>query len=114
MRVVGYIRVSTEEQGDSRAGLEAQRSAIEVETGRRCWDLVSIEQDIASGKTTVKRPGLAAALAAVQTGAADGLIVAKLDRLSRSLLDFAGILEQSRRQRWQFVALDLGVDTETA
>jgi DNA invertase Pin-like site-specific DNA recombinase len=113
MRVAGYIRVSTEDQGDSRAGLEAQRSAIELECRRRSWELACIEQDVASGKSTDKRPGLAKALAAVQGDTADGLVVAKLDRLSRSLLDFAAIVEQSRRQGWQLIALDLGVDTTT-
>jgi DNA invertase Pin-like site-specific DNA recombinase len=39
--------------------------------------------------------------------------VAKLDRLSRSLLDFAAVMERSRRKRWSLVALDLGVDTTT-
>jgi DNA invertase Pin-like site-specific DNA recombinase len=35
----------------------------------------------------------------------------KLDRLSRSLLDFASLMEQARRQGWALIALDLGVDT---
>jgi len=41
------------------------------------------------------------------------LIVSKLDRLSRSLLDFAGLMERSRREGWALIALDLGVDTST-
>lgn len=41
------------------------------------------------------------------------LIVAKLDRLSRSLLDFAGITGQAHREGWSVVALDIGVDTST-
>jgi DNA invertase Pin-like site-specific DNA recombinase len=41
------------------------------------------------------------------------LIVAKLDRLSRSLIDFAALMERSRRRGWNLVALDLGVDTST-
>jgi len=40
-------------------------------------------------------------------------VVAKLDRLSRSLLDFARLMDRSRREGWQLVALDLGVDTST-
>src|SRR4051794_29091100 len=59
------------------------------------------------------RPGLEAALWAVEDGAAEGLLVAKLDRLSRSLLDFAQLMERSQRKRWAMVALDLGVDTST-
>jgi DNA invertase Pin-like site-specific DNA recombinase len=39
--------------------------------------------------------------------------VAKLDRLSRSLIDFAGLLEQARREYWNLVALDVGVDLPT-
>ncbi len=55
------------------------------------------------------RAGLDAALMSVERGAAGVLVVAKLDRLSRSLLDFANLMERSRRKRWALVALDLGV-----
>ena len=41
------------------------------------------------------------------------LVVSKLDRLSRSLLDFAGLMALSQREGWSLVALDLGVDTST-
>ncbi len=41
-------------------------------------------------------------------------MVAKLDRLSRSLLDFAGLMERGRKKGWALVALDLGVDTTSA
>ena len=65
-----------------------------------------------SGKT-LARPGLALALELVETRQADGIMVAKLDRLSRSLLDFASLTERSRRHNWTLIALDLGVDTST-
>jgi DNA invertase Pin-like site-specific DNA recombinase len=39
------------------------------------------------------------------------LVVAKLDRLSRSVADFAGLLERAGRERWAVIILDLGVDT---
>ncbi len=44
---------------------------------------------------------------------AEALVVAKLDRLSRSLLDFAALTERARQGGWQLVALDLGVETAT-
>jgi DNA invertase Pin-like site-specific DNA recombinase len=114
MEVVGYARVSTQEQADSGAGLEAQRAAIEMEASRRGWRLVSIHEDAgASGKSMDGRPGLQHALAAVEGDEASGLVVAKLDRLSRSLLDFAALMERARRNHWSLVALDLGVDTST-
>lgn len=115
MRVVGYVRVSTAEQADSGAGLEAQRAAISDEVERRGWELVGVFEDAngASGKSMRHREGLARALEAVEDGRADGLIVAKLDRLSRSLLDFAALMQRSQVNGWSLVALDLGVDTST-
>lgn len=113
-RAVGYIRVSTGEQAESGAGLAAQRVTITAEADRRGWDLVAVREDAGiSGKSMAGRQGLDAALAAVEGDEADVLVVAKLDRLSRSLLDFAALMERSRRKGWSLVALDLGVDTTT-
>ncbi len=61
----------------------------------------------------VGRPALQEALDAVRSHAAGALVVAKLDRLSRSLLDFAALMEDARREGWALVILDLGVDTTT-
>src|SRR5688572_29091073 len=84
--VVGYIRVSTEEQADSRAGLDAQRAAILAEADRRGWRLVDLIEDAGWSGRDMKRPGMQAALEALRAKRADTLVVAKLDRLSRSLL----------------------------
>ena len=111
--VVGYVRVSTEEQGDQGAGLEAQRQAIQEACTVRGWRLVAIHQDVASGRSLEGRQGLATALQAVCAGEAAGLIVAKLDRLSRSVIDAAQTIERARREGWNLVALDLGVDFST-
>jgi DNA invertase Pin-like site-specific DNA recombinase len=111
-RVVGYLRVSTEEQGQSGLGLEAQRNAIKAECDRRGWMLVRVEEDV-SGGGRLNRPGLNAALEAVADGTVDGLMVAKLDRLSRSVVQFSGLLERFRAKGWGLVILDLGIDTTT-
>lgn len=111
-RVVGYVRVSTEEQGLSGLGLEAQRGAIVRECSQRGWQLVRIEQDIAGG-ARLDRPGLSSALEAIAAGEVDGLIVAKLDRLSRSVAQFSSLLERFRAHGWGLVILDLGIDTTT-
>lgn len=111
---VGYIRVSTDEQADSGAGLAAQRTTIEAECARRGWTLVAVFEDAGvSGKSLDGRPELAEALAAVETGQAASLVVAKLDRLSRSVQDAAGLLDRAQRAGWSLVAADLGVDTST-
>lgn len=111
---MGYVRVSTDEQVDSGAGLAAQRASIVAECERRGWALLAVQEDAgASGKSMAGRAGLRTALEAVEGGQASALVVAKLDRLSRSLLDFASLTERSRRKGWALVALDLGVDTTT-
>lgn len=112
-RAIGYIRVSTEEQADSRAGLEAQRAAILAEAERRGWRLVDVIEDAGYSGKDLRRPGIVAALEALRTHKADTLVVAKLDRLSRSMLDFAGLMARASHERWALVALDLGVDTTT-
>lgn len=112
--MVGYVRVSTDEQANSGLGLAAQRKVIEDECQRRCWALDQVFEDAgASAKSLTGRPALADALAGLRGHRADALVVAKLDRLSRSLLDFAGLMDQSRREGWSLVILDLGVDTTT-
>lgn len=113
MRVLGYIRVSTEEQGSSGAGLSAQRSAIEAECERRGWELLEVVEDSGFSACNLKRPGIQSALEALRTGAADGLLVAKLDRLSRSMLDFTGLMARAQKEGWALVAMDCAVDTTT-
>ena len=112
-KAIGYLRVSTSEQAESGAGIEAQRAAIVAEAERRGWAEVTFVEDLGYSGKDLNRPGVKAALAALKGHKADALVVAKLDRLSRSLLDFAGLMQVSTRERWALVALDLGVDTST-
>lgn len=110
---VGYVRVSTVEQAESGAGLSAQRLAIEQEAARRNWQLLEIFTDTSSGRSLQGREALHAALEELEAGHAHVLVVAKLDRLSRSLLDFAGLMSRARTRGWNLVALDLGIDLST-
>ena len=110
--VVGYARVSTDEQGANGVSLEAQRAAIEAECARRGWTLARIEQDVLSART-MKRPGLQAALEACRSGEVGGIVVARLDRLSRSVVQFGHLLEEASKKKFNVVALDLGLDLST-
>jgi DNA invertase Pin-like site-specific DNA recombinase len=114
-RAIGYIRCSTEEQADSRAGLEAQRSAILAEARRRGWDEaeLTIVEDAGFSGRDLHRPGIEAALDSLRRRKADTLVVSKLDRLSRSLVDFAGLMDRASRERWALIALDVNIDTST-
>jgi DNA invertase Pin-like site-specific DNA recombinase len=113
MRAVGYARVSTAEQADSGAGMDAQRRAIRAEAKRRGWSLEEIVEDAGYSAKDLRRPGIGVVLERMASGEADVLVVSKLDRLSRSLIDFAQIMATAQREGWALVALDLGVDTAT-
>ena len=112
-RVIAYVRVSTEEQAENGGGLEAQRAALAQEIGRRAWTDVEWIEDAGYSAKDLDRPGIRRALAALETGTANVLVVAKLDRLSRSLLDFAATMKAATDQGWNLVALDLGLDLAT-
>jgi DNA invertase Pin-like site-specific DNA recombinase len=113
MKVIGYTRVSTDGQAESGAGLAAQEAAILAECERRGWDLLRIATDTRSGKSLAGRAQLAKALADLDAGNADALVAAKLDRVARSVLDFAGLMAQAARRGWSLVVLDVAVDTST-
>ncbi len=113
MRVLGYVRVSTEEQKSSGAGLEAQRAAILAECQRKGWTLIEVIEDAGYSARDLKRPGVRLALDVLTRGDADALLVAKLDRLSRSMLDFASIMAAAQQEGWGLIALDCAVDTTT-
>ena len=109
--VYGYCRVSTENQEDG-TGLEAQTVTIDREAVRRDWETVELHREVVSGgKGIHQRPVLAAILERIQRG--DVLVVAKGDRLARSLLVLSQLLEASDREGWSLVLIDLGVDTST-
>jgi|SRR5581483_3723236 len=112
MRVLGYVRVSSEEQGESGAGLEAQRRAIVAECERRGWQIVGVIEDAGFSAKDLKRPGIQEALRVLREGDAKALVAAKLDRLSRSMLDFTALMATATKQGWALVALDC-VDTTT-
>ena len=108
----GYTRVSTDEQAMSRNGLDAQRDAIDNQATRRGWTVEHFADEGVSGKSI--GPKLQEVLQLLASGQGDGLVVAKLDRLSRSIINASNIIESAQAQGWSLVILDLGVDLTTA
>lgn len=71
-------------------------------------------QDTCSGsKPFEERQGGAYALALLASGDADTLVVSKLDRACRSVLDGSDLIRRADAEEWSFVCLDLGLDTST-
>ena len=110
MRVLLYCRVSTEEQAISGAGLQAQRQALVAECERRGWTIVREITDEGFSAKDMRRPGVQEAIRALEAGEADALVVSKLDRLSRSMVDFSALMARAQKRGFALVALDC-VDT---
>ncbi|WP_373071109.1 recombinase family protein [Gemmatimonas sp.] len=115
-RVIAYRRVSTDEQSASGAGLDAQAARIAALVGAKGWTLTSTLTDeaVSGGVAPDARPALSEALSTLDAGHADVLIVAKLDRLTRSVSALGPLLDRAERHGWRLVILDADVDTTTA
>ncbi len=115
MRVVGYIRVSTREQAEEGYSLTTQREAIEAECERRGWELVAILADEGYSGRTDDRPALNEVLRMLaKRNGPKAIVVARLDRLCRSITHLGRLTDESLRQKWGIVALDHELNTTTA
>ena len=114
--MVAYVRRSKanrKKADDPAYGIEAQRTAIKRAADANDWQLVWAPADDGATGAHTRRAGLTWTLEQLASGAADGLVIAKLNRLSRSVADFAQVLRIAKKQKWSVVALDLGIDTAT-
>ena len=106
-KFVSYLRVSTDRQGKSGLGLEAQRNAVADYLNGGNWELIAEFVEVETGKRD-DRPKLREALhRAKVTGAT--LVIAKLDRLSRNLAFIAALQDSGAK----FVAADMPEANET-
>jgi DNA invertase Pin-like site-specific DNA recombinase len=116
VKVVGYTRVSTEEQAADGVSLAAQREKLEGYAQLYDLELVDIVEDAGQSGKTLSRPGLQAALDMIWAGKADGLLIAKLDRLSRSVVDWNELIDQffGEKAGKQLFSVADSIDTRTA
>ena len=108
--LVSYIRVSTQTQGRSGLGIEAQREVARRFAEAESCTIVAEFVEVETGKgadALDRRPQLAAALAHARK-ASGAVLVAKLDRLSRDVHFISGLMAQ----RVPFVVAELGSDTD--
>jgi site-specific DNA recombinase len=116
MKVIGYIRVSTEEQATNGQSLDAQRAKLEAYAALYDLELVEIIADAGVSAKSLNRPGLQDALTKLRRGAADGLVIAKLDRLTRSVGDWQRLIDAyfGDKAGKQLFSVADSIDTRTA
>lgn len=93
-KTIAYIRVSTDKQAERGLSLEAQREKVHAYAVLYNLDVVEVIVDAGVSAKTLERPGLTRALAALRDGRAQALLVAKLDRLTRSVRDLGELVER--------------------
>ena len=90
---IAYLRVSSEKQVDLGVSLDAQQQKVVAYASLYDLELVEIIVDVAQSAKTLERPGLQKALAMLKAGSAEALLVVKLDRLTRSVVDLGKLIE---------------------
>lgn len=98
------------EQVDNGSSLEGQLRALISEAEKRDWDYEILE-DAGQSAKSLNRPALQVALSRLDRGEADYLMSVRLDRVSRSVSDFAGLMDRAARKGWGIVLLSPNVDT---
>lgn len=114
MKAIGYVRVSTEKQADHGVSLSAQAEKIKAMAVVQGVELVDVIEDAGASAGTLDRAGMKKLLALVDSGKVQTVIIAKLDRLTRSVKDLALILERFNKKGVSLVSVADSLDTGSA
>jgi len=114
MKAIGYVRVSTDKQADHGVSLEAQSEKLRAMAVVQGIELAEIIVDAGESAKSLERPGMARLLKMVDAGAVKVVIIAKLDRLTRSVKDLAELLERFNRRGVALVSVAESLDTGSA
>ena len=114
METVGYVRVSTDKQAERGISLEAQAEKIRAMALVQGSELSGIIVESGESAKSLNRPGMAKLLAMVDSGKVKAVIVAKLDRLTRSVKDLCELLERFERRGVALVSVAESLDTGSA
>lgn len=113
--VVGYVRVSTDEQATNGLGLQAQEERVRAYASALGLPLTEVVRDDGWSGASLDRPGLRSILERIEAGEVGVVVVAKIDRLSRSLRNLLTMLEEDfEPHRAAMVSVAEAFDTSTA
>ncbi len=131
MKLIGYTRVSsvgdreldlprdaTEEQKEERRKIlrspDQQQNAIKAYASAHGHEIIWLEPDLDWSGKSLERPSMKKALEMIRAGEADGIVAARLDRITRSVKDLDYLMVASDNEGWKLVAVDFGLDNSTA
>ena len=114
MQAIGYVRVSTDKQAERGCSLDAQAEKIRAMAVVHGAELLDIIVDGGESAKSLQRPGMERLLALVDSKKVDTVIIAKLDRLTRSVKDLCVLLEQFERRGVALISVAESLDTGSA
>src|SRR6202521_2995244 len=114
MRVIGYARVSTDKQADQGVSLDAQTEKIRAMALVHDAELIDIIVEAGESAKSLNRPGMQRLLALIDSGEVQTVIVAKLDRLTRSVKDLCDLLDRFERRSVALISVAESLDTSSA
>jgi site-specific DNA recombinase len=114
MKAIGYVRVSTDKQADHGVSLEAQEQKIRAMAVVQSAELAEVIVDGGASAKSLNRPGMTRLMSLVESGGVDCVIIAKLDRLTRSVGDLAELLKRFERRGVSLVSVADSLDTGSA
>jgi len=114
MKAIGYVRVSTDRQAEQGVSLEAQEAKIRAMATVQSADLLDVIVDGGESAKSLNRPGLQRLLDLINAGKVEAVIVAKLDRLTRSVKDLCGLLELFEKRKVALISVAESLDTGSA
>jgi site-specific DNA recombinase len=112
--VIGYVRVSTDEQAHEGVSLDAQTAKIKSYCDFSDFTLRAVVRDEGRTGKTTDRAGLQEVMRAVEAGEVSAVVVYKLDRLSRSVIDTLQLIEAMEARGVAFHSIQEKVDTKSA
>jgi len=114
-KVVGYCRVSTDLQADHGVSLDAQKHQIVGYCNRNDLDLIDVIVDGGQSGKDLDRPGFRRVIQMMESGQVYGLVISKLDRLSRSIIDICKLVDKYfSSQKYALLSVSENIDTKSA
>jgi DNA invertase Pin-like site-specific DNA recombinase len=119
-KLIGYVRISRVGTRDKEMlrSPEQQQRAIEAYAANNPsderYEIVWLEPDLDESGKDLNRPSMQEALRMIRAGEADGLIAARLDRITRSVSDLDYLMKASQKEGWLLIGIDMGLDPTSA